>query len=74
MEQKINRYVKGHMMTIMIVILISFLFLFLGEFFLYRKIRAGGPRPYDVSQHLARSSVISNINPPKISTSYTVMP
>jgi len=26
------------MMTIMVVILISFLFLFLGEFFLYRKI------------------------------------
>jgi hypothetical protein len=26
------------MMTIMIVILVSFLFLFLGEFFLYRKI------------------------------------
>ena len=38
MEHKINRYIKGHMMTIMIVILISFLLLFLGEFFLYRKI------------------------------------
>ena len=38
MEYKINRYIKGHMMTIMIVILISFLFLFLGEFFLFRKI------------------------------------
>lgn len=38
MEEKINRYIKGHMMTIMIVILISFLLLFLGEFFLYRKI------------------------------------
>lgn len=38
MEHKINRYIKGHMMTIMIVILVSFLFLFLGEFFLYRKI------------------------------------
>ena len=38
MEQKINRYVKGHMMTIMIVILISFIILFLGEFFLFRKI------------------------------------
>jgi len=38
MEQKINRYVKSHMMTIMIIILISFLLLFLGEFFLFRKI------------------------------------
>lgn len=38
MEQKINRYIKGHMMTMMIVILSSFLLLFLGEFFLYRKI------------------------------------
>ncbi|EKE14136.1 MAG: hypothetical protein ACD_12C00658G0003 [uncultured bacterium] len=38
MEEKINRYIKGHMMTIMIIILISFLLLFLGEFFLYRKI------------------------------------
>jgi hypothetical protein len=38
MEQKINRYVKGHMMTIMIVVLICFIFLFLGEFFLYKKI------------------------------------
>ncbi len=38
MEYKINRYIKSHMMTIMVVILISFLFLFLGEFFLYRKI------------------------------------
>ncbi|MBI5123461.1 hypothetical protein HZA75_06410 [Candidatus Roizmanbacteria bacterium] len=38
MEQKISQYIKGHMMTIMIVILSSFLLLFLGEFFLYRKI------------------------------------
>ena len=38
MEQKINRYIKGHMMTILIVVLSSFLFLFSGEFFLYRKI------------------------------------
>ena len=38
MEQKINRYIKGHMMTIMISVLISFILLFLGEFFLYRKI------------------------------------
>ena len=38
MEHKISRYVKSHMMTIMIGILISFLLLFLGEFFLYRKI------------------------------------
>ncbi len=38
MEQKINRYIKGHMMTMMIVILTSFLLLFLGEYFLYRKI------------------------------------
>jgi len=38
MEQKISRYIKGHMMTIMIIILVSFLLLFLGEFFLYRKI------------------------------------
>lgn len=38
MEHKINRYIKGHMMTMMIVILSVFLFLFLGEFFLYRKI------------------------------------
>lgn len=38
MEQKINRCIKGHMMTMMIVILSSFLLLFLGEFFLYRKI------------------------------------
>lgn len=38
MEQKINRYIKGHMMTMMIVILISFILLFLGEFFLFRKI------------------------------------
>lgn len=38
MEEKINRYVKGHMMTIVIVILMSFLLLFLGEFLLYRKI------------------------------------
>ncbi|MFA6081259.1 MAG: hypothetical protein WC741_02530 [Patescibacteria group bacterium] len=37
MEHKINRYVKGHMMTILIVILITFIFLFLGEFYLYRK-------------------------------------
>lgn len=38
MEEKINRYIKGHMMTIMIVVLISFLLLFLGEFFIYRQI------------------------------------
>ena len=38
MEQKINRYVKGHMMTILIVSLTGFLILFLGEFMLYRKI------------------------------------
>ncbi len=38
MEQKINRYIKGHMMTMLIVVLSSFLLLFLGEFFLYRKI------------------------------------
>ena len=37
MEQKINRYIKGHMMTMLIVVLSSFLLLFLGEFFLYRK-------------------------------------
>lgn len=37
MEHKINQYIKGHMMTIMIVMVLSFLFLFLGEFFLYRK-------------------------------------
>lgn len=38
MEQKIFRYIKGHMMTIMTIVLASFLLLFLGEFFLYRKI------------------------------------
>lgn len=38
MEQKIFRYIRGHMMTMMIVVLSSFLLLFLGEFFLYRKI------------------------------------
>ncbi|MFA5770755.1 MAG: hypothetical protein WC894_04655 [Patescibacteria group bacterium] len=38
MEEKINRYIKGHMMTMMIVVLVSFLLLFLGEFFIYRKI------------------------------------
>jgi len=38
MEQKISQYIKGHMMTMMIVVLSSFLLLFLGEFFLYRKI------------------------------------
>ena len=38
MEEKINRYIKGHMMTMMIAILCSFLVLFLGEFLLYRKI------------------------------------
>lgn len=40
MEDKINRYIKGHMMTMMIVVLISFLLLFLGEFLLYRRIMA----------------------------------
>ncbi len=38
MEHKINRYVKGHMMTMMIITLAGFLILFLGEFVLYRKI------------------------------------
>lgn len=38
MEQKISRCIKGHMMTMMIVVLSSFLLLFLGEFFLYRKV------------------------------------
>jgi len=38
MEDKINRYIKGHMMTMMIVVLTGFLILFLGEFMLYRKI------------------------------------
>ena len=38
MEHKISRYIKNHMMTMMIIVLSSFLFLFLGEFFLYRKI------------------------------------
>ncbi|MFH0979476.1 MAG: hypothetical protein V1803_00840 [Candidatus Roizmanbacteria bacterium] len=38
MEEKINRYIKGHMMTMMIVVLTGFLILFLGEFMLYRKI------------------------------------
>ncbi len=38
MEHKISRYIKSHMMTMMIIVLSSFLFLFLGEFFLYRKI------------------------------------
>ena len=38
MEQKINRYIKGHMMNMMIAVLTGFLVLFLGEFMLYRKI------------------------------------
>ena len=38
MEQKIYHYIRGHMMTMLIVVLSSFLLLFLGEFFLYRKI------------------------------------
>ena len=38
MEHKINRYVKSHMMTMMIVVLVGFLILFIGEFVLYRKI------------------------------------
>jgi hypothetical protein len=38
MEHKINKYIKGHMMTMTIVLLTSFLLLFLGEFLLYRKI------------------------------------
>lgn len=38
MEHKINRYIKGHMMTMMIAVLVGFLILFLGEFVLYRKI------------------------------------
>lgn len=38
MEQKIFRYIKSHTMTMLIVVLSGFLFLFLGEFFLYRKI------------------------------------
>ncbi len=37
MEQKIARYVKNHMMTMMIVVLSCFLLLFLGEFLLYRR-------------------------------------
>jgi len=38
MEQKILRYVRSHTMTMLVVILGSFLLLFLGEFFLYRKV------------------------------------
>ncbi len=38
MEQNIARYFKSHIMTMLIVILSCFLLLFLGEFFLYRKI------------------------------------
>jgi hypothetical protein len=38
MEQKIFQYIKSHTMTLMIVVLSVFLLLFLGEFFLYRKI------------------------------------
>ena len=38
MEHKISRYVKSHMMTMLVAVLSSFLLLFLGEFFLYRKI------------------------------------
>lgn len=38
MEQKFIRYIRHHTMPIVIVLLLSFLILFLGEFFLYRKI------------------------------------
>ena len=38
MEHKISRYVKSHMMTMLVAVLSSFLLLFFGEFFLYRKI------------------------------------
>jgi hypothetical protein len=38
MERQISRYIRSHMMTIVIVVLSSFLLLFLGEFFLYRKV------------------------------------
>lgn len=38
MEHKINRYIRGHMMTVMIAVLAGFLVLFLGEFLLFRKI------------------------------------
>jgi hypothetical protein len=37
MEHKINRYIRSHMMTMMITVLVGFLILFLGEFLLYRK-------------------------------------
>jgi len=38
MEQKLSRYIRHHSMSITIFVLLSFITLFLGEFYLYRKI------------------------------------
>jgi len=38
MEQKLSRYIRHHTMSVTIFVLLSFIILFLGEFYLYRKI------------------------------------
>ena len=38
MEQKLSRYIRHHTMSVTIFVLLSFIILFLGEFYLFRKI------------------------------------
>lgn len=38
MEEKIVRYIRRHTMTVTLVIVLSFVLLGLGEYFLYRKV------------------------------------
>ncbi|KKQ26200.1 MAG: hypothetical protein US40_C0003G0052 [Candidatus Roizmanbacteria bacterium GW2011_GWC2_37_13] len=60
MEHKINRYIKGHMMTMMIAVLTGFLILFLGEFLLYRKIMVLNQM---VSEGLIQIKEVTNPSP-----------
>jgi hypothetical protein len=38
MEQKLSRYIRHHTISVTIFVLLSFIILFLGEFYLFRKI------------------------------------
>lgn len=38
MEEKLVRYIRRHTMTVTLVVVLSFLLLGLGEYFLYRKV------------------------------------
>ncbi|TRZ52396.1 hypothetical protein D4R99_02780 [bacterium] len=65
MEEKLSRYVRRHMMTVLIAVLSSFLLLFLGEFLLYKKIMVVNRM---VSEGLMQIKEINKVKPTLIPT------